>query len=184
MRGGGPRPRSRLPSLLVCAVVASALAGGCSGARRHRILTLFFDGVPAPGSEAVAPGSAAAGAAPPSIARLGGHGPYAARMCESCHESRLTNALVEPPEKLCYRCHDIAMTARFVHGPLASGGCTSCHDPHSSPYRYLLLSESDTFCFSCHAEADVRRSSAHEGVGDDCTRCHDAHMSDREHLLK
>ena len=56
--------------------------------------------------------------------------------------------------QLCGRCHELDLTRRYVHGPLASGGCTVCHDPHSSRYRYLLVSDSDGFCLSCH---DARR---------------------------
>lgn len=185
MKGGGRAPGTlRAGALLAVAGIVATL--GCSASRRHKVLTIFFDGVPPLAGDA-APGSPSGPSPaepPPAVARLGGHGPYAARMCQSCHASQLTNALVVPREQLCYRCHEIPLTARYVHGPLASGGCTACHDPHSSPNRYLLVSATDTFCFSCHEERDLSASPAHEGAGDRCTDCHDAHMSDREHLLK
>lgn len=94
------------------------------------------------------------------------------------------NALVAPREQLCFRCHEIRMNKKYIHGPLASGGCTACHDPHSSQYRYLLVSESDSFCFYCHDRQTVARVGAHRGVQEQCTTCHDAHMSDKKYLLK
>jgi predicted CXXCH cytochrome family protein len=171
----------RVTGLALAAAVATT--AGCTAGRRHEILDIFFDGVPPP-AEVAAP---VPGAAPPAPSRkvpYGTHGPYAARMCQTCHESGATNALVAPADQLCSRCHDIALDKRYVHGPLASGGCLSCHDPHGSQYRYLLLSESDDFCLRCHEPAALSPIAEHGDLSQRCTTCHDAHMSDREHLLR
>jgi predicted CXXCH cytochrome family protein len=94
------------------------------------------------------------------------------------------NTFVVPREQLCFQCHDLKLDKKYIHGPLASGGCTACHDPHSSKYRYFLLSESDSFCLRCHDRQAIDRIGAHAGVGDECMSCHDAHMSDKKYLLR
>lgn len=162
----------------------SLFAIGCDPAARHRVLTTFFDGVP-PLEQEPAPGAPAAPAvAAPREAGLRAHGPYAARMCNACHTAAARNELVAPREKLCFHCHEFPTDKKYVHGPLASGGCIACHDPHSSRYRYMLLSRSDGFCLHCHRREDIARNPVHAGVGETCTTCHDAHMSNEKYLLK
>ena len=116
--------------------------------------------------------------------RFGEHGQYGAKLCSGCHESAATNALVLPREQLCFKCHELKLDKKYIHGPLASGGCTVCHDPHSSRNRFLLVSESDTFCFYCHDRATVAPVEAHAGIEGQCTDCHDAHMSDKKYFLR
>jgi predicted CXXCH cytochrome family protein len=175
--------KSRLTAGLLLAAV---LPLACSSANRHRLLSIFFDGVPPQGSGAAV--------APPSAAESGGpaerqaahseHGPFAARLCQACHQTGAMNALVAPGDELCFRCHDLRLDKPYVHGPLASGGCLVCHDPHRSRYRALLVSASDGFCFHCHEASSLQPIRGHESGGERCTACHDAHMSDRPHLLK
>jgi len=174
-------------ALLTGVVAMTVLFPGCDAPSRYRVLRLFFDGVPPPtATEAAGLGEAVAhgGAAPARRITGGAHGPYAAKQCGACHESAATNKLVLPRDELCFRCHDLQLNKKYIHGPLASGGCLACHDPHSSRYRYLLLSESDSFCFFCHDRAAVARIAGHEGIEGECTTCHDAHMSDKKYLLK
>ena len=169
------------------AILAAALLIGCDAAARYKVLSTFFDGVPPPEPPRAAEEKPAADAASATQSRqigFRGHGPYAAKLCNACHEPGAMNALVVPREQLCFRCHDIRMDKKYVHGPLASGGCTACHDPHSSQYRYLLVSESDNFCLYCHDRQTVARIGAHQGTEQQCTACHDAHMSDKKYLLK
>jgi len=169
------------------AAVAALLIGGCSATSRYKVLTFFFDGVPPPKATEAAEGKQdeiRATAAQPRRVGYGEHGPYAARLCNGCHESAATNALVAPREQLCFRCHEIKLDKRHIHGPLASGGCTVCHDPHSSRSRYLLVSESDSFCLHCHDPRAVAKVAAHGGIQEQCTACHDAHMSDKRYLLR
>lgn len=170
----------------VCLCLAATLAMACNAASRHKVLTFFFDGVPEPRPAAGAEGppGAQAGKLPGRTVGYVEHGPYAARMCQACHEAAATNALVMPADQLCSRCHEFDLDRKVIHGPLASGGCLVCHDPHSSRYASLLVSESDTFCVHCHDQAAIASIAAHEGVGDWCTACHEAHMSDNQFLLK
>jgi len=166
--------------------VAAALLLGCSATTRHSVLTYFFDGVP-PLEEAAttadSPGGPA-GPAPSEQAARRDHGPYAAKMCSACHNTGATNVLVAPGEELCFRCHELRLDRKYIHGPLASGGCLQCHDPHGSRYRYLLVSESESFCLRCHDREALVGSGTHPGLKEPCTACHDSHMSDNEHLLK
>lgn len=174
-------------AVVACVSLLAVLSIGCDATSRYRVLSLFFDGVPRPQPPGAAernPAAAAAGAVPSRQVGFRGHGPYAAKLCNACHEPGAMNALVAPREQLCFRCHEIRMNKKYIHGPLASGGCTACHDPHSSQYRYLLVSESDSFCFYCHDRQTVARVGAHRGVQEQCTTCHDAHMSDKKYLLK
>jgi predicted CXXCH cytochrome family protein len=165
--------------------VAATLLAGCDATTRHKVLTYFFDGVP-PLQEAGAPATAAGapGLQAPVRPVLQAHGPYAAKLCEACHSESMGNTLVAPRDQLCQRCHELPMDKKYVHGPLASGDCLVCHDPHSSPYRPLLVSEAQDFCFSCHAREAVAAVPGHEGIEEGCTDCHDAHMSDTKNLLK
>jgi len=165
----------------------AVLSVGCDATSRYKVLTFFFDGVPPPrpaGEAEEAQAAAQAGGIRPRRVGTGEHGPYAAKLCNACHESAASNTFVVPRDELCFRCHDIRLDKQYIHGPLASGGCTACHDPHSSRYRYLLVSESDDFCFHCHERQAVARVSAHTGIEEQCTTCHNAHMSDKKYLLR
>jgi len=169
------------------ACVGALLFFGCSATSRHKALTIFFDGVPpldAPLAEK-GPLVTATTIGVPSKQNTGSeHGPYAAKLCNACHEGGATNALVAPNDELCYRCHTIKLDRMFIHGPLASGGCLVCHDPHSSRYPYLLVSDSGSFCLGCHDRETVARIEGHGEPNENCTTCHEAHGSDVKYLLK
>jgi predicted CXXCH cytochrome family protein len=158
---------------------------GCSPKQRYQTLSFFFDGVPNPDEKPrELPGRPGEGGGRPSAPKTyREHGPYGARMCHACH-NRSTNALILPVQKLCVNCHNLQLNKKYIHGPVAAGGCKICHDPHGSSFPYLLVAEPRTFCFYCHNEKDVARNPAHEGVTEACTECHDAHMSDSRYLLK
>jgi predicted CXXCH cytochrome family protein len=147
-------------------------------------LSIFFDGVPDPAATVVSDTPAVQVSVGRQLARAAEHGPYAAKLCDSCHNSKATNVLVAPVEQLCVRCHEPGEAKTYVHGPLASGGCTVCHDPHRSANRFLLVSASDSFCLQCHARTELSTTEGHAGDAADCTGCHDAHMSDRKFLLR
>jgi len=170
----------------VCLCLAAVLSTGCNTMSRHKALTLFFDGVPPPKMrEAPAtPITIPDGDAPPRQTGYREHGPFAAKLCSACHEAGGANALVAPKDELCFRCHELGQERKYVHGPLASGGCLVCHDPHSSRYRYLLVSESDNFCFRCHDRGSMEKIEGHGDPEANCTLCHDAHGSDTKYLLK
>jgi predicted CXXCH cytochrome family protein len=165
------------------------LAAGCSPEVRYRTLSFFFDGVPPPaGSTPGAfagkgPGSSQKDAA--GKPRPSSHGPYAARLCDACHQRVGSNKLILPVEALCLNCHELNIQKKHIHGPLASGGCRVCHEPHGSGKPLLLVAEPNKFCFYCHDETEVGTRAAHkESGGVECTVCHDAHSSNSEFLLK
>jgi len=155
----------------------------CNPPARHATLSFFFDGVPPP-KQPDPPAGQPGSAKESRKVRYTEHGPYGAKLCNACHQSMANNSFVVPREQLCFQCHDFKLDKKFLHGPLASGGCLSCHDPHSSQYRYLLLADSDTFCFRCHDRGTVERNPVHQDVAGQCTECHDPHMSDNEYLLR
>lgn len=179
--GGGV---AKLAALALVAFGATALFAGCSNAKHHRVLSLFFDGVPDPDAVVVSTSPAVEASVGRQLVRPGEHGPYAAKLCNSCHDAQRASALIVPAEQLCLRCHEFDTTKAFVHGPLASGGCLVCHEPHSSANRYLLVSASDGFCLHCHDRSALSAVDGHAGEIANCTDCHDAHMSDRKFLLR
>jgi predicted CXXCH cytochrome family protein len=176
------KPRAALAAALP-ALLAAGLLSGCDATSRHKVLTYFFDGVPpletanaqpAPGAPTPIPG-------PVSFQE---HGPFAAKLCGACHSETQGNTLVAPRDQLCERCHTLKLDKAYVHGPVAAGECLVCHDPHSSPYRPLLVSQSDRFCLECHDPKDIANSAGHANLEEPCTTCHDAHMSNQKYLLK
>jgi predicted CXXCH cytochrome family protein len=172
-------------TVVACASVLAVLSTGCNPTTRYKALSLFFDGVPPP--MAGSAGTTQAAAANVEESRQVGyreHGPYAAHLCNACHDPNAFNSLVLPQDQICFQCHDLKLDKEYIHGPLASGGCLACHDPHSSQYRYLLVSESDSFCFYCHDRQIVARIGAHAGIQGQCTSCHNPHMSDKKYLLR
>jgi predicted CXXCH cytochrome family protein len=184
-RTGAAAVRFALLAVGVAALAATlALSAGCSSAKHHRVLSFFFDGVPEPQVAVASAAPEVQASVGRQLVRPGEHGPFAAKLCDSCHDSKATNALVVPAEQLCLRCHALGVTKTYVHGPLASGGCLVCHDPHRSPNRYLLVSASDGFCLHCHDRQGLSAAAGHVGEDANCTDCHEAHMSDRKYLLR
>jgi predicted CXXCH cytochrome family protein len=177
-------------------ILGLALQGvGCATPEeRHRLLTIFFDGVPPlypeepePMPEALGGGNA------PRIARVRAanrnasvHGPVAEKACDQCHSSRYSNKLKAEKEELCWNCHDREdFAGEVVHGPFAAGFCQACHDPHRSQYEYLLVSDKTDLCESCHEQYDMAAIPEHSS-GEDrlCQSCHDPHAAARKFMLK
>lgn len=159
---------------------------GCAPQSRYKVLSVFFDGVPNP--ELIAKQESAKKkedeTAPMKAVTYRMHGPYAARQCSGCHTPG-SNVLILPRDKLCFRCHVLDLSKKYVHGPVASGGCLMCHDPHGSAYPYFLIADPATFCLRCHNKKDIFKNEAHKQIdGEQCTVCHDAHSSNKEYLLK
>jgi len=170
--------------LAVCAAVLLFAGSACNTPTRYATLSLFFDGVPPPEAPEPTADETAVASAGPRKTRYSEHGPYAAKACNGCHQSMSGNSFVAPRDKLCLRCHELKLDKKYLHGPLAAGGCLSCHDPHSSQYRFLLLADADTFCFRCHDRALIESNPVHTDVAGQCTVCHDPHASDNERLLR
>ena len=169
-------------SILIC-IACAVLLFGCEAKTRYQVLSFIFDGVPVP--ENPAGGAASPGGKSPSgdsRQHASTHGPYAARMCEACHQKG-TNALLAPREQLCFRCHTFPMVRR-QHGPVVAGGCLVCHDPHRSSNSFLLVAEAKEFCFYCHDKNEVMTRDAHRGVDISCTECHNPHGSDNDYFFR
>lgn len=179
----------RIRTLVACLALLMSAGTGCNTPSTHSTLAMFFDGVPpppppGPTREELAAAAAAADGARPRKSGYREHGPYGAKLCTSCHQSTASNTYVVPREQLCAHCHDFKLDKEFLHGPIASGGCTECHDPHSSQYPHLLVAAPEGFCLRCHEQEEVAGNPVHEDVGDDCLECHDPHQSDSEYLLR
>ena len=176
-------------TILLTVLMAAALLYGCEPTARYKVLSFFFDGVPNPEEvkaaemKKKAAEERKAGGGTTGITSFK-HGPYAARMCSGCHMTGASNRLIAPLEKLCFGCHEFKMDKKWVHGPFAAGDCTVCHDPHSSRYKFLLVSEPGKLCFNCHDEKAITESELHKGTDMQCTTCHDPHMSDQQYMLK
>lgn len=165
------------------------LLSGCSEPeKKYKILSFFFDGVPQPRPIESSPivreqrrESNLPEKKPLHIPAE--HGPYAARMCYGCHK-RDTNELIMPPEKLCLYCHNMDIEKKWVHGPIAAGGCRVCHLPHSSGYAYMLVAEPQEFCLYCHNRDEILKNEVHRYSDLRCLDCHDAHTGKDRFLLK
>ncbi|MCX7793174.1 MAG: cytochrome c3 family protein [Thermodesulfovibrionales bacterium] len=165
-----------------------AFISGCSDpVKRYRILSFFFDGVPPPKITEPEPTAKKEKDGDSTEKKLLGrpteHGPYAAKMCYGCHK-RDTNELIMPAEKLCLYCHDMNIENRWIHGPIAAGGCRVCHLPHSSGYAYMLVSEPREFCLYCHDKNDILKNDVHMYSDLRCLDCHDAHSGNDRFILK
>jgi predicted CXXCH cytochrome family protein len=189
------------PNRLIWTAIASLTLGlavqgiGCATPEeRHRILTIFFDGVPPlhpveldPVPVELEEGDiqqlARVRVANPIVSV---HGPVAEKECDQCHLGRYSNRLKVEKEELCWTCHDREdFAGEVVHGPFEAGFCQACHDPHRSQYEYLLVSDSKDLCEGCHEQYDMAALAEHSS-GEDrlCQSCHDPHASERKYMLK
>ena len=180
--------------LVVAAGLASSLAAvlACSVGTRYRVLSFFFDGVPAPGTVGaqqevgngllVAP-TAAARPPPP---RVYSHEPYRENQCRDCHNPNGRWLMRTPEEGLCQQCHPNVPGSRlYVHGPVAANACGSCHHPHESPYPQMLVRDPREICLLCHDRADLTPE-PHATASPDqpCLGCHDPHGGADRYFLR
>jgi predicted CXXCH cytochrome family protein len=147
----------------------------CSSTTRHKVLTIFFTGVPEPGAEAVEaqldPFAEAARKAEENrralmrVSEFWAHGPFAANECESCHLSDPTVASDEPGS-----------------GTARRGG--------PPPVGLEMTMPEDELCVSCHANqgpelVTERQLLIHMPVEAGlCLECHDPHLSRRRYMLR
>lgn len=111
------------------------------------------------------------------------HEPYKSNDCSNCH---VDGAFTTKQPELCYQCHeDFNKKFKYLHGPVASGGCTACHNPHMSDYKKLLLREGQQLCYYCHDSKDVLKNEAHLDLnGTNCTECHNPHGGEDKYIFK
>lgn len=172
--------------IIITIIFSCLFSAGCSPEAKYKMLSFWIDGVPNPADGLRDEGNGGSkGGQQEKKLEVYIHGPYGARLCSACHESGFSNKLLYPKEELCFYCHKLDMSAKYVHGPLAGGGCLICHDPHNSQFKHLLVAKAEEFCFYCHDQTSVLSGRSHEdAMQKGCTTCHDAHMSDRQYMLK
>jgi predicted CXXCH cytochrome family protein len=172
------------------------LFGACSSTSRHKILSIFFDGVRNPENHETAildslkSDSTLAASIPRRIQSSQPeyvfHPPYREKSCDDCHDLAGASRLLEPEPQLCYGCHDdFKEQYAFLHGPVASGNCTACHNPHMTKNEKLLKRTGQQLCLYCHEIRDVLKNEEHEDLAetDVCTDCHNPHGGDDRYLF-
>jgi len=109
------------------------------------------------------------------------HAGYGEGDCSECHPGG-PGKRGGPDSALCHECHDRMDGARFLHGPVGAGQCTSCHDPHGSSFPSFTRAPGATLCVSCH---DQPSSESHlkAGLGQGCEKCHNPHGSAKKFFL-
>jgi predicted CXXCH cytochrome family protein len=168
----------------------------CDSARRHKLVSFFFDGVPPLEAETSGPADVNSQSSEVEKATEGRkldwyvHEPT--KDCSLCHGkraqdgfSRQTRLIAQVPE-LCYKCHDdYTASAVFVHGPVAVGECLFCHHHHKSRNEHLLNEPEPELCYLCHDREMTEAITGHlPELSSGCSNCHHAHASSAKVLLK
>ena len=186
----------RVLTLLIILILMILIAS-CDEAKRHKMLTYFFDGVPPlkdpnavdlvivsdTNSEYPVFGSG-------EVKRIKrAHGP--GRDCKLCHKKLVksrwaTPQVVKGIPEICFDCHDTYTDPQYyVHGPVAVGQCGFCHDPHDSDYKALLKDSVPRLCYRCHDQSSIESIPSHDkDTISGCNLCHEAHSSSKKKLLK
>jgi predicted CXXCH cytochrome family protein len=170
------------------ALASLVMAFGCEPKTQsqYKTLSFFFDGVPDPArraAEELKKEQEGRESGRKTKSKQAQHGPFEAKMCDACHQ-KSTNALVLPINQLCFKCHTLDIDKKYIHGPVAAGGCRVCHSPHGSGQPFLLVAKPEEFCFYCHNKEDIYRNQVHSGLTVECTACHDAHSSNDWYLSR
>jgi predicted CXXCH cytochrome family protein len=132
------------------------------------------------------------------------HAPVASGDCLACHDPHAGRAdplLVDRPDQLCVRCHDVdsLTTERVKHTAVKEGYCVGCHDSHGGKERGMVKNHGTNLCLPCHdanaprhlasasgkALIDLTRKVVHKPlVKGDCQYCHtQKHSSQQDSLL-
>lgn len=180
--------KSRLWHTIAFAAIFCIALGtflGCSQDRRYKVLSFFFDGVPAPGD--------ARGGAHAGERTVYQHKPYADGKCGLCHGTddidmsiaRPTN-ITQISSALCLRCHEKVRAEHVImHGPVTATECLMCHNPHESGVAHLLKAPAPPICTQCHApEMMLPLRPEHADQKADCLNCHFGHGGPAHGLLR
>jgi len=196
--GPNGRPQFFAAAILFAVVCALLLFVGCSTESKHKWLSRFFDGVPAPGAtnapaavseDETRPASTNAAAIAIAVKPLVPHTlhpPYHDGNCTECHESKFSQKMKGPMNSVCFACHDDFLgKTKFKHQPAETGDCASCHDPHESPNKKLLVRTGKAMCLECHDDPLAKGKIKHQALeSGDCLDCHSPHASNVKGLLK
>jgi predicted CXXCH cytochrome family protein len=70
------------------------------------------------------------------------HGPVAVADCVACHHyhaSTYIDLLLDEPDQICLRCHELEKLTNPPHDALVKAApCAQCHDPHGGGNRHFL----------------------------------------------
>jgi predicted CXXCH cytochrome family protein len=206
-RGDGALPRICL--ILALGFTLAILGCGLTPSQRHKLLTIFFEGVPpldgpppAP-AEARPPRPDADSGGPPKVI-LSWHPPYKDKACNACHiftsssnafSRQIISAksiILKPVPILCFSCHpDKAPTPEeldgaWMHGPVAAGACTFCHNPHKTDTSFLLNTKPiRNLCQRCHESGQMHLGDAAPmGENQNCEECHTGHKGSTLRFLR
>jgi predicted CXXCH cytochrome family protein len=112
--------------------------------------------------------------------------------CDECHVfAGDAVKLLEPPPRLCARCHDDVLKGKngkpqaVLHPPAEEGDCLACHGFHRLSLKGLPAGAKRDLCFGCHDDftgGGKKRMHAPVAKGE-CTGCHEAHGSSGKKLL-
>jgi|GEM_PF-2201663 len=121
--------------------------------------------------------------------------------CHVIHRPRYERALVDEPNRLCYRCHRDQETyfSMTSHHPVKSERvdglrsrpdgkirCLDCHEVHTANIPKNLKNDRSDRCLRCHAEYRGPFLFQHGGLdvlSDGCMTCHLPHGSPNRSLL-
>ena len=183
------------PILMAVFFVISYFLVSCSPKLSNNVLTFFFDGVPPNDTLKHEKGrdpkfenssSEVFRSEPVEVNNnYTVHYPYKEKECFSCHDEKSKSELIMPQPDLCYTCHDdYSKKFKYVHGPVATGYCTSCHNPHMSKEKKLLIRSGQQICLNCHESKSVFKNVVHKDIGDsECTLCHNPHGGENRFIL-
>lgn len=170
-------------AVLVC-VLGLSLLIGCDKVERHKMLTIFFDGVPPLDMEHLDPNSpeyAEQVKKLEAVSKASRHG--SGKDCKHCHEGGILN---KPIPELCYTCHDnYSKHNIYVHAPVLVGDCLFCHRAHESSNPVLLKNKIPDLCYKCHDRKAVVLIENHDNEKYNlCSGCHSSHATSNRFLLK
>jgi predicted CXXCH cytochrome family protein len=167
----------------------------CAPTRRKKVLSFFFDGVPAGTIDTVTAGLPAADIQAVTDSTLVAEGapkdeifyhyPYKEQYCSSCHNENSAGEMVDEEPALCYSCHeDFSQSLKYLHGPVSGGFCTECHSPHMAKNEKLLIRTGQQLCLYCHDSASLKENNNHDNLGEMlCTECHRPHGGEDRYMF-
>lgn len=164
-----------LAGVLAVGLLIGPVLGGCTPTTRYSVLTVFFTGVPPPGSKpaeetplAVAPQPTVARRTVVVKASQYSHGPFATNQCFLCHQTSASGGLRGFGKQ------------QAAQGSLAKSGAVSGQ----------LVAPLGELCIGCHVDAAPEAALAagqwvHGPVTTgNCTLCHSAHAAPEPFLLR
>lgn len=186
---------NRRKTYIILLFILCLFAGACSVDKNYRLLSFFFDGVPAPCYTEITPasdslllakddtlGNTSINVGPPVYY----HTPYLEKNCNSCHNWRNMGENLGMNPALCFSCHKrFSYSYKFTHGPVSAGYCSECHLPHKSDFEHLLSKRESEICINCHTHGNISKNRYHL-ISDEenCLVCHNPHGSNNHLLIR